>query len=496
MLQCSQMTDQAAIEEKQQIISQIKQYVPLFSHFFDISTSLRQYSSQLRNFQISPIHQQRQGLIRRVIEQKLRTLFGDQYDGLRVNLTGNLAFNIADHHQVLNHPLLIGANVVSHIDSFMQPVKQDAIVVISSGDVPPNNYFSKSGFQFHDKRVPLFSVSEKEYSSYYIPKRDFDFVSRLKAIDRWSEFDEAEQAFLEKYNQQLTSIDFSQTPDYKDQITKIVKETWPLLFEESIRPNLPELLYITQEEVTTNCLIELLEKRDEPGNFIIDTLFDAELRSTVLDTFRGIVVAWRESEGKGTHFFWRKHPDKPQSIRMFVEGNQLVPQHNDYRHLAVPLERETIIQMLKDKEIYPSLFLIFSVLNFYAGVKPLTGYGSTVYLELFRQAWLKSLRTHQREDEARLVEGVDLTGFVAGVPIFFNRINNELKTLYAADIFAQGGITANYLEKIFAMPFNQLLDVAVADIYDYYAQKYVPTEAKLTPKIGFDDLVALTFKDL
>ena len=54
-------------------------------------------------------------------------------------------FSIVDHHQVLNHPFLISSNVISRVDKFLKTDKQTAIVVISSGDVPPNNFFSKFG---------------------------------------------------------------------------------------------------------------------------------------------------------------------------------------------------------------------------------------------------------------------------------------------------------------------------------------------------------------
>lgn len=478
------------IKERDLIIEQIHKYVPIFSRFFDVQSTIREYSENLFNFEVSPVHIERQKLIKHKITEKFITLFGDKgFLELNIKFPNKLAFNIVDHHQVLNHPALIGSNVIGGINKILTNSKQAPTIVISSGDVPPNNYFSKSGFQFKNNTVPLFSVSERENCSYFMDKRKFNFIERLKITKRWQEFDCKEQDFLTQYQEIFNSIDFSLCKDYNDQITLIVKHTWPLMFEKSIRQNLPELLYITQEELTRECLKILLKE----NNFISAGLFNPTFRQKILDNFRGIVVAWKESDHKGTHFFWRKYPGQPRSLRMYVKGNMLVPDDERFKHLAIELNPDTIIELMQKREIYPSLFMIFSVLNFYAGIKPLTGYGSTVYLELFRQAWLKTLETSEFPEENELIKQVDATGFIGGIAIFFGKRDGRIKTLQATDIMAQGGITKDYLQKIFNMKFNELLSVASADLYDYFSSKYIPKEVKIKKQINFDDLANITF---
>ena len=487
------MNKQEIIKERDLLLSQTKKYAPVLRPFFESDETLEEYSKNLYHFKIDQVHQKRQDLIKKVIDKKFTKLFGSSYQKeLKVNLDDDLAFNIADHHQVLNHPCLIGDNFIGNTEKFAKNEKQDAIIVISSGDVPPNNYFSKNGFRFHDKNIPLFSVSEKESVSYYLPKRKFNFIERLKQIERWSEFSQEEQEFLEKEQKRFDSIDFSKCTDYCDQTTLIVKETWPLMFEEKLRQNLPELLYFSQEEITSKCLIEILKEK----NFISECLFNEKFRQKVIENFRGIVVTWRENEDKGTHFFWRKYPGEPRALRMWVKGNQLVPSDERYKDLSVNLDKKSIIELLEKGEIYPSLFLIFSVLNFYSGIKPLVGYGSVIYLNFMKNAWLKTLEDTEFENEIPKIEQIDTNGMIACAPIFFKRIDGKIKTLYAEDIIYEGGISADYLEKSLNMKYGDLLSIAVADLYFYIAAKYIPKSEHLKPTINFNDLAEITFKDL
>jgi len=485
------MTKEEIEKERQLVVAQTKKYAPELGRLFDLDMKLKDFAAELYNFEVDKEHIKRQGVIKQVILTKLEKLFGNNFkEELNINLDGKLAFNIANHHQVLNHPFLIAADLISGADKVLAKTKAETSIVISSGDVPPNNYFSKNGFTFHDKRVPIFSNSETESCSYYIPKRDFDFISRLKKADRWKEFSQAEKDFLMAQFEKIKNFDYSKCENYIDQITVIIKNTWPDLFEKKLRPNLFELVYITQEEIVTEALIEILKE----DNIISRSLFDKEFRQSVLDNFRGIVVTWKENEEKGTHFFWRKYPGRPQSLRLYVEGEKLTPVDKRFKELAVPLEKEAIIALLKKREIYPSLFMIFGVLNFYAGIKPLVGYGSVVYLYLMKQAWIKTLKSFNLAAEIKLIEKVQTDGLVAGLVVFFKRIDNhKLKTLFANDIFFDGGISEEYLKKILDMKYGQFLEVAAADLYGYIAQKYIPQDEKLKLKINFDDLASTQF---
>lgn len=474
------MDNAIVMKEKNIMIDQIKKYSPIFRRFFELDLSLKEYSEQIYQFNHSDIYIKRQEIVKSEILKKIQRLFGnDCQDKLNLEFDTQLACNIVDHHQFLNHPLLIADNIIANIGKFFQKNKAKAIVVISSGDVPPNNYFSKNGFQFHNKKVPLFSNSEKEASSCFLSKRDFDFVSRLKDVKWWQKFSQEEQNFLEQEYKKIKEMDFSGCENYNDQISVIVKNTWPYLFEEKIRETLPELLYITQEELTTGCLLKIINQ----DNFITATLFDKDFREKIVEYFRGIVVTWDEKENKGTHFFWRKHPSENKSLRMYLVGDKLVPADPNFKHLEVKLEKEEIIDLLQRGEIYPSLFIIFGVLNFYFGIKPLVGQGSLVYLNLIRDGWLKILANSKYAQEVQNMASYEIDCLIAGVSLFFGKEGQSLETLYAFDIIYNGGVTADYLNKIFNMKFRDLLSISVPGIYDYISQKYVPENEKIKPTV-------------
>lgn len=479
------MENVTVMKERNIMIDQIKKYSPIFRKFFELDLSLKEYSEQIYKFNNNDTYIKRQEVVKSVILKKFQRLFGvDCQEKLNLEFDTQLACNIVDHHQFLNHPLLIADNVIANIGKFFQKEKAKAIIVISSGDVPPNNYFSKNGFQFHNKKVPIFSNSEKESSSCFLPKRDFDFITRLKDVKWWQQFSKDEQNFLEQEYQKIKELNFSGCENYNDQISVIIKNTWPRLFEEKIRKTLPELLYVTQEELTTNCLLKIIDQ----DNFITAALFDKDFREKIINHFRGIVVTWDEKDNKGTHFFWRKHPTENKSLRMYLVGDMLVPADPNFKHLEVKLEKEEIIDLLQRGEIYPSLFIIFGVLNFYFGIKPLVGQGSLVYLNLIREGWLKMLVNSSYAQEVQNINSYKIDNLVAGVALFFEREEERLKTLYAFDIIYNGGVTSEYLDKIFNTKFSDLLSISVPGIYDYISQKYIPEDEKVKPVITSDIL--------
>ncbi len=473
------------------LLAQMREYCPILGDFFALEKSLQEYSADIYKFEKNQIYISRQSELKQRIVKLVENNFGsDAIKKLHIQFDDQMALNIVDHSQILNHPILISNNVMSSIGKFMQVSKPSATLVFSSGDVPPNNYFSRNGFMLHNKKVPLFSNSEKEFTSYYLPKREFDFIKRLKDQKRWADFDGSEQDFLQQMNDLINSLNFSGCENYNDQVAVIVNKTWPLMFEEKMRPNLAELIYVTQEEITRVSLLELLKE----DNFITQTLFDNDFRKLILDEFRGIVVTWRENEGKGTHFFWRKHPTEPKPLRMFLQGNKLVPYNEKYKELAIDFDRDTLLFLLKKKEIYPSLFLIFAVNIFYYGVKPLVGHGSLTYLNMIRDTWLKILPKSGFPEEVKNIKTVHIDYMICGISLFDKFINGNYTNMYAHDVMSDGGIKQAQLEKLFKINFKDLLSINVNEIYDYVKQKYIPQKKKIKPKFINQDYASLVYK--
>ncbi|MFA6307450.1 MAG: hypothetical protein WCS88_02075 [Patescibacteria group bacterium] len=483
------MNKEEVRKQRDHIISQLKQYSPLFKPFFEMDKSLEEYSKNIYDFDRNYRYIERQKQIKKLIENKFKKLFPKEYDSLNIDYNDQWACNIVDHHQILNNPLIISSNIITSIDKFLKDEKQKAIITISSGDVPPNNYFSRNGFEVAGKRVPIFTNKEKEYNSNLLPKRDFDFLKNLKLAKRLNEFNKEELKFLEEEVKWIQGLDYSGCDNYNDQISVLVKNQWPRMYEEKIRSTLPDLLYITQENITTLSLLEILDQ----DNLVTYTLFNKAFREKVIKTFRGIVVTWDESLPKGTHFFWRKHPDGFKSLRLYLEGDKLVPEDSRYKNLTFTLDQKTVRELLEKGEIYPSLFTIFMVVNFYYGIKPLVGQGSLTYLNLIRQKWLNVLEESDYASELDNIKSYKIDKLITGIIIFFEKHNSGVKTLWAYDIIKQGGIKEEYLKKLFDMPFKNLLTTAVVGIYDYIGPKYVPEKERIIPTVTSDELANLIF---
>jgi len=472
------------------IVTQVRTYVPIIAPYFDIEASLSDYSARLAPAPAVPRHAERQARIARAGARMIERVHG-RSEATATDAADFRAANIVDHHQVLNHPLLLGTNVIANASRLLGAGPRRPIVTFSCADVPPTNYYMKNGFQLRGQPVGYFSAHEKHDAMYYVESRRFDFVERLHATKSWRGFAPTDQDFLVWYQDLLNGLDYSRCARHKDQLAVVIRATWPLLFAPELRAGVPELFYLNLEELTRACLLDGMLDED---SFVSATLFDPGLRERVLDAFRGVVIAWNEAAQKGTHFFWRKYPGRPQLLRMYVEGGALVPADPRFRELAVPLERAAIRDHLERDEIVPSAALIVSVLHMYGGIKPLVGPGSIVYFTKFKQGWLRVLGESGFADEAAMIDTIDLSGLIAGTPIFFRREADGVKTLYAADVIAQGGVGAEYLRTVLATRFKDILSVGVGGVYDYFKQYYIPKEELIADPIGFDEAASVVHR--
>ncbi|ANW21567.1 hypothetical protein I3J09_27190 [Streptomyces clavuligerus] len=468
------------------IVGQIRRYVPSMAPYFEIDRPLGEYAAGLQPTWVDPVHAERQEGVARAVRRVLRQAFGPAAAGLSVDARDVRAINIVDHHQLLNHPLLLGTNIIANADRLVGGGDRRPIVTFSCSNVPPSNHYMRNGFQFRGETIPYFRAKEHRDAMYYTGVRSFDFVERLRTLRRWDRFTPDDQDFLIEYQGFLNGLDHPHTDRHRDQLAVALRHTWPLLFARELRRDIPELLYANSEDVARECLLELLTEE----NFLSAALFDPGFRQQVLDAFRGVVVAWDEAADKGTHFFWRKYPGRPRLLRLYAEGSELVPADPRFRHLTVPLELAAVRDHLEREEIIPSVALCMSVL-LYAGVKPLVGPGSLVYTTQLRDGWTALLDRHGHPAEAARVAQVDTAGLIAGTPMFFGRSGDAVRTLYAADVFSGGGMSESYMKTVLNAPLKDLLSVGSSGVYSLFSHSYIPKEERLTERIGFDEAATL-----
>lgn len=480
------MNEDAARASIAAMVGQIRRYVPIMAPYFEIETPLGEYASGLHANTPDPVHDARQQAVAVAVQRVLRQALGPAASTLHIDSDDIRAMNIVDHHQLLNHPLLLGTNIIGNANRLTGEGDPRPIITLSCSNVPPNNYYMRNGFQLHGTGIPYFAVREKNVSIYYAAARAFDFLTRLRSIGRWEKLPPTDQEFLIEYANFLNNLDYSHTAWHRDQLAVAIHGTWPMLFAPELRPALPRLLYANSEDVTRECLIELLSS----DNFISAALLDPTFRRHILDAFRGVVVAWDEARGKGTHFFWRKHPRRPELLRMFIQDGKLIPTDPRHQQLAIPLEVAPLRAHLAEAEIIPSVALSMSIL-LYAGIRPLVGPGSLVYITQLRDGWAALLARSGQSTEADLMKKIDTGGLIAGTPMFFARSGGVLRTLYAAEVFCRGGMPEHYLRTVLRTPMKDLLAVGSSGVYDLFATSYIPKDKQFTERVGFDDAAAV-----
>lgn len=239
----TQRTDEAAMDEQRvrqavdAVVGQLRTYVPDMAPYFEDDRPLGEYAKALSPTSgVAPEHAERQELIAKCVRRVLRRAFGPGGPADAVTARDIRAVNIVDHHQVLNHPLLLGTNIIANAGRLLSDGPAAPIVTLSCSNVNPSNHYMRNGFRFRGVDIPYFSAKEHRDVMYYLRPRAFDFVERLHSLKRWSGFAPADQDFLEEYQHLLNGLDHSASPGHRDQLATVVHGTWPRLFSEELRP--------------------------------------------------------------------------------------------------------------------------------------------------------------------------------------------------------------------------------------------------------------------
>jgi hypothetical protein len=381
--------DLAHIKEK------IKQYIPLVVDFLENNDKLIDYSRKLYELKADPIHLERQKACTEIINNKLKTLYNEQeIKNFNLNFEKGIVSNIVDHHNILNHPLLVSGLIISNINNILNSEKK-GILVLSCAGVPFNNKFHKCGFTFKNEIYPYVTRKDRHRWIHHTAPREINFIAIAKNKDNYQKLLDNEKQFLEKYQDQINKIDYHTCKSFSDQITLLNHKLFQEMFEDKLKNKIPELIYFEQEHLAKELLIKLIEEgintNNPKNNFVYEMLFNPKFRTIVLNNFEGIWGAWNTKDNLGTHFFWSIN-EEDEVIQLKIEGDYLISTNNNNNtNLKIKLDPLEIIKQIKDRKLYPNLQLTFGILTFYCGIKPLTGPGSMNYLTDMKNAWVKTM---------------------------------------------------------------------------------------------------------
>ncbi len=446
--------------------SGIKIDAPLVARFFDVQTPLGEYTDALNQHTAHPAHRERQKVLKEKVLQILARQFSaKELADANINTETDWKINIVDHHGFLNHPILVSTNIIANLNA-MPTEKPEAVIVLSDSGVPMNNFFHKRGLKFRDTQLNIIPSRDRHVMAVAAGVRQP--IELVKAARTAGLTKAADLDFLESIQETLNDVALDpRVKNFRDQVTRSNAVLWKLLWEESLRDQMPELLYVANEDLATALLADYLQDSD---NLFHRILFDPETRAVVLREFNTVTGCWDIPGTRGTAFFWGVD-ETGSAVRMVLssDGNALVSD-SDKSNIRIALTLKSITAALQTGHIYPSMFLVYGIANFYCGVRPLVGYGSMNYQTAMKASWLRTLADIAPEEVA-LVETVPTDGFIGGPKVTFGwSADHGYYDLFALDSIANGGLSRSYLEALKQMPFADILRPALPDIYDSYVR--------------------------
>lgn len=474
--------DQQKTADLKFVMDKIRQYLPRLVDFLDNDSKLSDYSKKLYQHQAAPVHLERQKPCVRIINDKLSKLFPpEELARFSFNFENGIVSNVVDHHNILNHPLLVSGLIISNLHKLLTG-NTGAELVLTCGGVPFSNNFHKRGFTFNKVTFPFVTGKDTDRILHFFPYKKLEFLPLAEKRKMLDDFTPPEIDFLREYEKNLTADDVK-AGNFLDQITLLNRKLFPKMFAPEMRDKIPQIVFFECEYLANELLKDLIRHGD---GFMYKTLFHGPTRDLVIKTFEGIWGAWNKEQNLGSHFFWLAD-GKGGEIALELKDGYLVPKKAGFD--PIKLDAQTLLSHLDRGTLRPSIFMFYGVLLFYCGIKPLTGLGSMNYLSDMQEAWIKVLSQIEPE-EADLVSKMDMKGLIVSPNVLYARDENgKIMEQYFADLVFKGGLTKDYLQHLADMRFNDLLNTSMISNYEIK----VPAEEKRPLSVTIDDLVNESF---
>lgn len=438
---------------------------PLVADFFEEHTSLGAYTTEINAYTAHPIHRERQRVLKETVRTLLlRTFSAEEIASANIDWDSDWKLNIVDHHGILNHPILLSTNIIANI--FQMPSERPrGIVVLSDSGVPLNNFFHKRGLKFCGEQLNIFPSKDRHVMAYaaHLQQRLPLSEAAQRSEKQWSE---SERVTIERMDNLLNT--WAQHPtntSYRQQIQRINYHLWKELFTPNLRPNIPDVFYISNEELGGALLDIYLQ---DAHNIFTQLLCTESVRRVVVDTFTNVTGCWDDDLKRGTVFFWGIDSQQ-RKIPLTLVDNTLRSAEGSEPY-TLELTPDAIRDALHQGRIYPGMFLVYGIAHFYCGIRPLVGFGSMNYQTKMKEAWTRALEILKPE-EVDLVSSISTRGFIGGPKVTFGYAPKKgFEDFFALDIIHRGGMNADYLEHLRNTPFSAVLQPALVDIYDSYVR--------------------------
>lgn len=444
--------------------------------FFESDYTIEEYSKMLFDYEADEVYRERQKSLLKLVQEKISRLFTKE-ERLKINLpdySTGLKAGLVYHQGILNHPVIIGVDIVANFFRMFNRDENGDILTFATGNIPLNNFFYRRGFNIGGVHVNLYPKKNKNKIVYQHPLFKFDIVGSLKETHQWKEHSEESQKFLEQIQEIINQIDFSNCKTMGDQITKINFHLYPLMFDKNLRKKVSNWICLEYDDILSDFLIDIFQ--NHPESFIYQLLFNTDLNQKTLKHFEGKTNAWNEERQMGTHFFWGIVDGETQ--RLLLQGGKLKSEDGS---LQIGWNKESIIEALKKRQIFPGMFMKYSLLVLYAGMKPFAGYASSNSIAQMQHDLSEFLANDFPED-CKLMKQLVVNNLTS-IPVLLKRTpEGTIENYWAFDIMKDGGLSEQYFQKLNSVPIKYFMVPNLPTMYDYGFNLYGKGE-KADPKI-------------
>ena len=438
------------------------------------------YAKQKNRASQHKLAKERKSELIEVVKQETTRLLGSAIaESVEKQLKKNDSISTTEHTASIGATNILHAALHSSVPLFgNDDPRMKNILVFSCSGISFNNTVSFSrGMQFHgftdnqihDNQLTFFGRSADSQTVLYAPAYTHDTVAemhkRLLSLVQEGKVQQEYAKTLDKLLvKRLSSPHALSMTEYVDQLTITNYYLWKTFFPSWNYTAIPNYIQLSQEKIVLKLILDYHLEND---TLIHNLLFNPEYHTLIEKHFEGIFGAFKKDKSYGTFLFWGLSKDNVR-FQLFHDGNALV---NEEKNYSLELTPESLKEAIKNKEVFPSLLLTFTVLCFYYGLLAGGGPNQPDYLMQMKDAYIRVLTELNNTEEAENVATVATNDFI------FNRSHLALIDAYGEripaggldmDLYQNPEAWKDIIEATKAIPMGDLMNVILLTYYKLY----------------------------
>jgi hypothetical protein len=393
-----------------------------------------------------------------------------QGKALAQSLSKNNAVLSANLHGIDCLPEMVQAVHTFALDRLALGQQGTVIPVLSCGGVSLQSQAYPRGLQSfrgaHAVRFPLFSSASQNKVVLNAPALTSQEMLNSRA--HWQKTLPYEQQALQAVLERLLSPQALAQERFSDQITQI--NAW--LCQERYPDLQPLVVYLELEEIARQLLLRDLEK---PTSLLYRILFLPAVRKALIQRLADVRGCWSShaatggafsrDQNNGTLFFWGiDTKGRRCALQLREERGKL---HLACSNYSLPFTPENLIQALRERSIYPGLFVAYMSLVYEHGLR--------CYGGIFLVRYLSTMLHHVREVFCAYNESLPPTPAATALAAFAITVQSATKQglapAGALEMLSAGGLKRAHMQSLAQTPLCDILPYSLALL----GKEYCPT---------------------